>query len=292
MSTNHNRIRVADLETNQPNKILKTNQNGELEFSDANNLQAESYNALDCTTEGKTLDARQGKVLKDMIDNKTVNLATDAETQINTAISEDSKVISRSKLFNWWQWIKTQATTIAGDWIFTGSLKVNTNKEINLNSTIDSNNSSFIKIIHTNSWNENGIYLKTNGSLKLEGESLDINNSHFRGRMYDDGYSFNIDGQSIPLRLSGGGYTGVEIGSMTNLFGLAFYNNSELVNLDNLEVTYQGQDYGPFTSQHLNGMYPSAKKGFRVHCIYTIGGALCYEKMDTGYWAEYPVRLV
>lgn len=47
MSTNHNRIRVADLETNEPNKILKTNQNGELEFSDANNLQTENYNGLD-----------------------------------------------------------------------------------------------------------------------------------------------------------------------------------------------------------------------------------------------------
>ena len=122
MSTNHNRIRVADLETSQPNKILKTNQNGELEFSDANNLQAESYNALDCTTEGKTLDARQGKILKEMIDNKTVNLASDAETQINTAVTEDSKVVSRSKLFNWWQWIKTQTQTISGMWNFTNKV--------------------------------------------------------------------------------------------------------------------------------------------------------------------------
>ena len=81
MSTNHNRIKVADLETNQPNKILKTNQNGELEFSDVNNLQSESYNALDCITEGKVLDARQGKILKDMIDNKeSVSLVNDLTT--------------------------------------------------------------------------------------------------------------------------------------------------------------------------------------------------------------------
>jgi len=104
MSTNHNRIRVADLETNQPNKILKTNAKGELEFSDANN-QTENYNALDCTTEGKALDARQGKVLKDMIDLKPVDLASDAETQISAVVSEDKKVVSRLKLFNWWQWI-------------------------------------------------------------------------------------------------------------------------------------------------------------------------------------------
>ncbi|OIV42230.1 hypothetical protein [Flavobacterium johnsoniae] len=122
MSTNHNRIKVADLETNQPNKILKTNLNGELEFSDANNLQTENYNALDCTSEGKTLDARQGKVLKDMINNKTVNLASDAETQINTSISEDNKIVSRSKLFNWWQWVKSQTQTISGAWNFSNKV--------------------------------------------------------------------------------------------------------------------------------------------------------------------------
>lgn len=33
MSTNHNRIKVADLEINEPNKTLITNENGELEFS-------------------------------------------------------------------------------------------------------------------------------------------------------------------------------------------------------------------------------------------------------------------
>lgn len=44
MSTNHNRIKVADLETNQPNKILKTNQNGELEFTDASTLQTDTDN--------------------------------------------------------------------------------------------------------------------------------------------------------------------------------------------------------------------------------------------------------
>lgn len=141
MSTNHNRIRVADLEINEPNKILKTNEKGELEFNDVSELQTEKYNALDCTTEGKALDARQGKVLKDMINNistsppslvndlttggtakaltaemgktlentkLTASIATDPETQIITAVEEDKKVISRLKLFNWWNWIKKQ----------------------------------------------------------------------------------------------------------------------------------------------------------------------------------------
>lgn len=66
MSINHNRIKVADLEKNQPNKILTTNSNGELVFGD-------NYNALDCVAEGKVLDARQGKVLKDLVDNINVS---------------------------------------------------------------------------------------------------------------------------------------------------------------------------------------------------------------------------
>ncbi|WDF64513.1 hypothetical protein [Flavobacterium sp. KACC 22763] len=33
MSTNHNRIKVSDLETNEPNKTLVTNENGELTFN-------------------------------------------------------------------------------------------------------------------------------------------------------------------------------------------------------------------------------------------------------------------
>ncbi|UUF16656.1 MULTISPECIES: hypothetical protein [Flavobacterium] len=277
MSTNHNRIKVADLETNKSNKILITNEKGELEFNDVNNIQTEKYNALDCTTEGKALDARQGKVLKDMIDNvsqdefitkssksffhmfyigdidmvdvddksylkfelgmtglKSLNItdpknlyhgrdfilkngsltnvtifhnlgsgnfkfnipgannlvlkpeesahfvmrainntnngglidyigisatvdatpsvkgtlklagdlegsadfptvkglsgkltaviATDSETQITQTVSEDNKIVSRSKLFNWWTWIKSQAQTISGPWNFTNKV--------------------------------------------------------------------------------------------------------------------------------------------------------------------------
>ena len=71
MNTNHNRIKVADLETNQPDKILTTNSTGELEFSNLNNIKIDSYNGLDYTIEGKALDARQGKELKNLIDTKT-----------------------------------------------------------------------------------------------------------------------------------------------------------------------------------------------------------------------------
>jgi hypothetical protein len=74
MSIDHNRIKIADLEKNLPNKILTTNTDGELEFSNINSI---SYNALDYTITGKALDARQGKVLKDLIDNINALLASD-----------------------------------------------------------------------------------------------------------------------------------------------------------------------------------------------------------------------
>jgi len=71
MSTNHNRIKVSDLETDDPDKILATNSNGELEFIATKNIKVDSYNALDYEQEGKALDARQGKILKDLVNNKT-----------------------------------------------------------------------------------------------------------------------------------------------------------------------------------------------------------------------------
>ena len=53
MSTKYNRIKVADLEKNQPNKILVTNESGELQFSDAaqetQNLQSVLENGNSAT---------------------------------------------------------------------------------------------------------------------------------------------------------------------------------------------------------------------------------------------------
>lgn len=71
MHTNHNRIKVSDLETDDPDKILVTNSKGELEFIATKNIKVDSYNALDYDQEGKALDARQGKILKDLVNNKT-----------------------------------------------------------------------------------------------------------------------------------------------------------------------------------------------------------------------------
>jgi len=49
--------------------------------------------------------------------------ATDAEIQIEVPVAEDNKFVSRSKLYNWWTWVKTRGASISGLWNFTGGLK-------------------------------------------------------------------------------------------------------------------------------------------------------------------------
>lgn len=60
----------------------------------------------DLTTGGvtKALTAEMGKLLNET--KLTATIATDAEAQITTVVTEDNKVVSRLKLFNWWNWLK------------------------------------------------------------------------------------------------------------------------------------------------------------------------------------------
>jgi len=71
----------------------------------------------------KALTAEMGKQLN--LIKLTATIATDAETQIIAAIEEDNKVVSRSKLFNWWGNIKTKAQTITAIWNFNLGIRVN-----------------------------------------------------------------------------------------------------------------------------------------------------------------------
>src|SRR5436190_19025155 len=47
-----------------------------------------------------------------------VQLATDAEMKLTSAVAEDAKVSSRLKIFNWWVWLRTVAWTISARWTF------------------------------------------------------------------------------------------------------------------------------------------------------------------------------
>jgi len=71
----------------------------------------------------KALTAEMGKQLN--LIKLTGSLATDSETQITQAVNEDDKVVSRSKLFNWWEWVKKQSQTISAVWYFKKGINVN-----------------------------------------------------------------------------------------------------------------------------------------------------------------------
>lgn len=64
MSTDYNRIKVADLETNEPNKILKTNGNGELEFGDISQKESDPVSAITTGIVDNTLLQELGGVDK------------------------------------------------------------------------------------------------------------------------------------------------------------------------------------------------------------------------------------
>ena len=50
-------------------------------------------------------------------------LASDAETQITSGVSEDNKFVSRLKLFNWWVWVKGQVQSISAIWTHSALIK-------------------------------------------------------------------------------------------------------------------------------------------------------------------------
>lgn len=99
-----------------PNGVLTSiPQNGAIE-RDSNGLLWETHNDIrSLIGSNPTSEMNSG----------TVQLATDEETQIDTAVTEDNKVVSRSKLFNWWENIKTKTQTISTTWNFSKGLKVN-----------------------------------------------------------------------------------------------------------------------------------------------------------------------
>jgi hypothetical protein len=115
MDTNYNRIKVADLETNQPNKTLATNENGELEFI---NISENISDSVSATTSGivdntslqelggadKLINGiRVGKGSGDLATNTAVgrsSLLTNTTGEYNTGIGRNSLYYNTSGLYN------------------------------------------------------------------------------------------------------------------------------------------------------------------------------------------------
>lgn len=98
MTTNYNRIKVADLETNQPNKILKTNGNGELEFGDISQKESDPVSATTAGIVNNSLLQELGGV------DKTINgirLGMGAgNVSTNTTIGRNALLSNTTGTFN------------------------------------------------------------------------------------------------------------------------------------------------------------------------------------------------
>ncbi|WP_343707732.1 hypothetical protein [Flavobacterium sp.] len=113
----------------------------------------------DLTTGGitKALTAEMGKQLNEI--KLTATIATDAETQITTSVTEDNKVVSRSKLFNWWNWLRRLPLIWNNDISTTDYLGQAKSVMNYLGFTIY--NTSGTKLFYVN---KNGIHFNSNGS--------------------------------------------------------------------------------------------------------------------------------
>ncbi|MCD0475711.1 hypothetical protein LPB87_15035 [Flavobacterium sp. EDS] len=104
----HDILDIKELETTLNGKALLSHKH---EIVDIRGLESTLDEKALITHTHQTTDIEG---LKDQLNTKlTATLATDAETQIDTNASEDKKVISRLKLFNWWEWIKKQPLTLS-----------------------------------------------------------------------------------------------------------------------------------------------------------------------------------
>ncbi|WP_166921986.1 hypothetical protein [Flavobacterium poyangense] len=99
----------ADLLNLKEDKARKGLANGYAPLDASGKLRLNYLYAANDLTSGGTqvvLTAEQGKILQNT--KLTATMATDSETQITGLITEDVKVVSRLKLFNWWEWIRSK----------------------------------------------------------------------------------------------------------------------------------------------------------------------------------------
>ncbi|WP_286971085.1 hypothetical protein [Flavobacterium sp. UBA4854] len=192
MSTNHNRIKVADLETNQPNKILSTNSSGELEFRDINSIKTDSYNGLDYSEEGKALDARQGKVLKGLIDNIKDTLKTYFDT-IYLGISNDQNVLGIKTFLNGTLGIRNAANTFTS--FFTNSNTTSRTYTLqNRNGTLLDNTD--LSTINSSLATKQSVFTGITNYIPKSLSATTLGSS----RLIDNGISFGIGTSKIPTK--------------------------------------------------------------------------------------------
>jgi hypothetical protein len=97
MSTNHNRIKVADLETNEPNKTLVTNQDGELEFINITGGGDQDLQSIIENGSFATLNSGDKVTFEDADTFNKTNISGH-QIEINTDANGDQVILSPDKL--------------------------------------------------------------------------------------------------------------------------------------------------------------------------------------------------
>ncbi|MBO9586639.1 MAG: hypothetical protein J7574_20930 [Flavobacterium sp.] len=218
MSINHNRIKVADLETNQRDKILKTNENGELEFSD---ISQQEYDPVSATTTG-IVDNTSLQELGGA--DKTINGVRigkgNSNNVENTALGNEALLVNTSGTYN------TATGSGAVTLNTTGSLNTGIGNTALYNNTTGSYNTG----VGTNSLysNKTGNSNTALGNGALAGNPNQTSPSNTRntaigasaGSAIRTGSDNVLIGGDIPIATNSGlinGNKNIEIGRLNNL---------------------------------------------------------------------------
>jgi len=161
MANDHNRIKVADLEKNQQNKILTTNQNGELEFSDIKDIM---INDLVTGGTSKALTAEMGKSLNDSKENLANKIQEIESNKNSVSLFPSVKAI--------YDWVVARFQTILISGI---NIKTINNISILGAGNIVTNSSEPVQITVSTSVNITTDTLDANGKSQL-GKNVVLNN--------------------------------------------------------------------------------------------------------------------
>ncbi len=325
MSINNNRIKVADLEKNQPNKTLITNENGELEFSDIIGGGSQDLNSVlnngNYSSTSIILGSADASIKMDVsspigttsINSGSINLTNNSTNQVT--INQNGTIQKVENGNNALFSIPSKPS---------GTYKLAITDDITLQKALDNNNTAintYFDLVNTDSdrttrFNTSGMDIYT-GNLYPE-YVYDEDIRHYDGVSGSLQSIFNFRGLgnfNLPNKTIGYNYTLAtleDIGGYApvdspNFYGTApryggdflyssingrsnknFYTDA-ITQGNNINISLINTSSTPFTQAALNATYPSAFNGFVVNCP---SQGKAYVKIDSTNWFSYVITYV
>lgn len=277
MSTNYNRIKVADLETNEPDKILKTNTNGELEFSDISQKEYDPVSAINAGIVNNVSLQELGGVDK-TINGVRIGRGNYTGSNTNTALGENALTNNISGTYN--TAFGTSglvllttgiANTIMGSYVMSKATTGSYNVAIGLNALYNNVNGNSNTAIGTGTLAGN--VTSTNGS-----NSRNIAVGANAGCAVRTGNDNILIGSDIPIATNSGlmnGNKNVEIGKLNNLHQtgdgnvLIGWANAPTTTLNNNIIISDGSGNMAIRKTHINELLAPTL----TNALITSGGA-------------------